>query len=110
MKCLPQYRFVRISTVKKKDKARLVQIRPVSIYVSSAIKVYFSGNLPAPPWACFDTNLQYVWHKPLSLQSNQVRKVDRKLLIALVSQLTFLRVIVEITLILLSQYAGSKGI
>ena len=44
------------------------------------------------------------------VQSNQVREVDRKLLIALVSQLTFLRVIVEITLILLSQYAGSEGI
>ena len=44
------------------------------------------------------------------LQSNQVREVDRKLLIALVSQLTFLRVIGEITLILVSQYAGSKDI
>ena len=48
------------------------------------------------------------------VQSNQVREVDRKLLIALVSQLTFLRqVIGEITLILfkhLSQYAGSKDI
>ena len=44
------------------------------------------------------------------VQSNQVREVDRKLLIALVSQLTFLRVIGEITLILLSQYAGGKDI
>jgi hypothetical protein len=47
------------------------------------------------------------------LQSDQVREVDSKLLIALVSQraqLTFLRVIGEIKLILLSQYAGSKGI
>ena len=35
------------------------------------------------------------------LQSNQVREVDRKLLIALVSQLTFVLVIGEITLILL---------
>ena len=58
----------------------------------------------------FDTNLQYEWHKEFILQSNQVREVDRKLLIALVSQLTFLRVIGEITLILVSQYAGSKGI
>jgi hypothetical protein len=44
------------------------------------------------------------------LQSNQVMEVDSKLVIALVSQLTFLLVIGEITLILLSQYAGSKGI
>ena len=75
--------------------------------------LFLRGSKPPTPWACFDTNLQYAWHKPFSLQSNQVRKVDRKLLlmlIALVSQLTFLRVIVEITLILLSQYAGSKGI
>ena len=45
------------------------------------------------------------------LQSNQVREVDRKLLIALVSQLTFLLVIGEITLIiLLGQCLGSKDI
>ena len=44
------------------------------------------------------------------LQSNQVREVDRKLLIALVSQLTFFLAIGEITLILLGQLVGSKGI
>ena len=70
----------------------------------------FSGNVSAPLWACFDTNLQYAWHKPFSLQSNQVRGVDRKLPIALLSQVKLLRVIGEVTLILLSQYAGSKSI
>ena len=88
----------------------MAQIRLVSIYGSSAIKVYFSGNLPAPPWACFDTNLQYAWHKPFSLQSNQVRKVDSKLPIALLSQVKLLRVIGEMTLILLGQCLGSKVI
>ena len=73
-------------------------------------QITFSGEGSAPPWACFDTNLQYEWHKEFMLQSNQVMEVDSKLVIALVSQLTFLLVIGEITLILLSQYAGSKGI
>ena len=82
--------------------ARVVQFRLVLYLREFGDQSTFSGNDSAPPWAaCLDTNLQYEWHKELMLQSNQVREVDRKLLIALVSQLTFLRVIVEITLILL---------
>ena len=88
----------------------MVQIRLVLYLRGFGDQSTFSGNLTAPPWACFDTNLQYEWHKELMLQSNQVREVDSKLLIALVSQLTLLWVIGEITLILLSQCAGSKGI
>ena len=79
----------------------------------SGDQIKFSGNLTAPPWSCFGAFIQYacgtksLW---FMLQSNQVREVDSKLLIALVSQLTLLRAIGEITLILLSQCAGSKGI
>jgi hypothetical protein len=70
----------------------------------------FSSNSPAHLRAWFNTFLQCAWHKELVLQSDQAREVDSRLLIALVSQLTLLRVIGEITLILLSQCAGSKGI
>jgi hypothetical protein len=90
----------------------VVQIRLVLYLREFGDQGEFGGNLTAHLRACFGTFPQYAWHKPLALQSNQVREVDTcsKLHVALISQVTLFGVIGEITLILLFQCAVSKGI